>query len=387
MKSKEKSSKNFKVIELKLKNTDKEYFNRLFLEAKWLANHILSQDDLFSFDTKSNNVIVKTPDGEDIRDLNAISSQMKQNLFFSIRDNIKGLSAKKKNGFKVGRLKFKKEVNSIPLSNQTFRIKGNKVKLQKNKSWFKFRGADQLPENPDIRCGTLIRKPDGIYIHVCIAVEIKEKKQTVGNIGLDIGIKDHFTFSDGSKVSFSAKEQERKIRKANQNLSRKKKGSNNWLKAKDKLKKEHQKMNNIKKDASNKLISALSNFKVAFQDEMISNWQKGLFGKQVQHTILGRVKSMLQKNTDNLMLDRSLPTTQACRECGRLNKHKLSERVYKCECGYHCDRDKHSALNMLWFSGLEQASVERESDLWRVLSGIQSKHLSVKQEASSFMAE
>lgn len=187
--------------------------------------------------------------------------------------------------------------------------------------------------------------------------------------------------------SVNAKEQEKRIRKANKNLSRKNKGSRNRIKAKNKLKKEYQKMNNIKKDASNKLISALKNFKIAFQDEMISNWQKGLFGKQVQHTILGRVKSMLQKNTDNLMLDRKIPTTQTCRECGRLNKHRLSERVYSCECGYSCDRDTHSARNMLWFSGLERASVEKESDLWRILSGIQSKHLSVKQVAPSFTAE
>lgn len=381
MKSKGKSIKNFKVIELKLKNTDKEYFSRLFLEAKWFANHILSQDDVFSFDTKINQVIVKTPDGESERELISLSSQMKQNIFFNIRDNINGLSVRKKKGFKVGWLKFKKEVNSIPLSNQTFIINGNKVKFQKNRSFFRVRGIDQLPENPDIRCGVLVRKQDGIYIHICIVVDQDLKKQTIGNIGLDIGIKDHFTFSDGSKVSFSAKEQEKKIKKSNQSLSRKKKGSKNWIKAKNQIKKKYQKMNNIKKDASNKLISALSNFKVAFQDEMISVWQKGLFGKQVQHTILGRVKSMLQKNTDNLMLDRSFPTTQTCRECGRLNKHKLSERVYKCDCGYSCDRDTHSAINMLWFSGLEQASVERELDLWRVLSGIQSKHLSVKQEA------
>lgn len=387
MKSKEKSTKNFRVIELKLKNTDKEYFNRLFLESKWLANHILSQEDIFSFDTKTNQVIVKTPDGDEQRELSFISSQMKQQIFRKITDSIKGLSKRKMQGFKVGRLKFKSEVNSIHLSNQTFKIKGSKIKFQRNKYWFQFRGADQLPEDLDIRCGVLIRKPDGIYLHVCIAVEPQPKKQTIGNIGLDIGIKDHFTFSDGSKVSFTAKEQEKKIRKANQELSRKKKGSKNWIKAKNQLKKKYHKMNNIKKDASNKLISALSNFKIAFQDEMISGWHKGLFGKQVQYTILGRVKFMLQKNIDNLMLDRSLPTTQTCRECGRLNKHKLSERVYKCECGYSCDRDTHSAINMLWFSGLEQASVERESDLWSVLSRIQSKHLSMKQEAPLFTAE
>lgn len=373
--------KNFKVYQIKIKNSDEEYFSRLFLEAKWLTNHILSLDNVFDHDTKVNYVVVKTQDNNYIRELTALAAQMKQGIFYQILDNVKMLSLRKKKGLFVGRLKFKSVINSIPLSNQSFKIKGNRVKFQRKKHWFKFFGLEQLGENPDIRCATLIRKPSGIYLHICVSEEIKPKKQTVSNIGMDFGIKDHFTFNNGTKVNFNADEQIKKIRKAQQNLSRKMKGSKNSFKAKLKLQREYERLDNMKSDASNKLISALSNFKVAFQDEMISGWQKGFFGKQVNNSILGRVKSMLQKNTDNVVLGKSLPTTQTCRECGRLNKQKLSERIYRCECGYKHDRDTHSAINMLWFSGLEQACVEKESDLWRVLSGIQSKHLSMKQEA------
>ena len=378
----DKPIKNFKVYQIKIKNSDKEYFSRLFLEAKWLANHILSLDNVFDYDTKTNYVVVKTQDDGDIRELTSLAAQMRQSICYQIQDNVKALSLKKKKGLMVGKLKFKSVVNSIPLSNQTFKIRGNRIKLQRKKRWFKVYGLEQLGENPDIRCATLIRKPSGIYLHICVNEEIKPRKQTISNIGIDFGIKDHFTFNDGTKVNFNADKQVKKIRKAHQNLSRKQKGSKNNFKAKLKLQRKYERLDNMKLDASNKLISALSNFKVVFQDEMISDWQKGFFGKQINNSILGRVKSMLQKNTDNVVLKRSLPTTQTCRECGRLNKQKLSERKYRCECGYKHDRDTHSAINMLWFSGLEQACVEKESDLWRVLSGIQSKHLSVKQEAA-----
>lgn len=387
MRRKKKSTTNFKVFELKLKNMNPEYFRSLFLEAKWLSNSVISSEDIFKYDLKHGFVNI-LKDGEiEVRQLKVLSSQMKQNIIFRIQDNIKGLSSKKKKGAKVGRLKFIKEVNSIPLSNQTFTIKGNRVKFQKHKQWFHIRGVEQLGENPDIRCGTLVRKPSGIYLHVCIVVEKQEQTPTIADIGLDFGIKDHLTFSDGTKINFSAKDQEKKIRKAHKDLSRKQSKSHNWYKAKRQLKKKYEKLNNIKKDASNKIVSSLKFFNIVFQDEMISNWQKGFFGKQIQSSILGRIKLMLQKNTNNLMIDRSLRTTKACFVCGQVNDIKLKDRTYSCDCGYSCDRDIHSARNMLMFAGLEQASVERESDFQKIVYSIQCKHLSVKQEALSFRAE
>lgn len=81
--------------------------------------------------------------------------------------------------------------------------------------------------------------------------------------------------------------------------------------------------------------------------------QKFSFGKQVQHGILGRVKSSLKKNPANKMLECSVPTTQTCPECGCLTKHSLDKRQYHCEhCGYeNPDRDIHSANMMVLLSG------------------------------------
>lgn len=381
----------FKVYQLKLKNDSPEYFNRLFLEAKWYCNHILSQESVFAFDTKVKIVDVlkagigSEPESRSIRNL---SSQMRQELKKRICNSIKALSKIKSTGKRVGGLKYHKEVNSIPMNNQIFFIKGNRLRFQGNKHWFRVRGLDRLPQEYSIRSANLVRKPSGIYLHLCVRLEPQTKSESSEKsaIGLDMGIGNAFVFSDGTKVDFDGAEQLNKIKKAHKSLSRKKRLSQNWFKAKQRLNREYERMDNIKNDAANKLIAALSSYKVVFQDEMISNWQKGLFGKQVQNSILGRVKAKLRTNSANLMLDRSFPTTQTCRDCGRLNKHRLSERVYHCECSYSCDRDTHSALNMLWFAGLEQAAVETMLDFQRVLSSIQCKQLSVKREAPSFMA-
>lgn len=47
------------------------------------------------------------------------------------------------------------------------------------------------------------------------------------------------------------------------------------------------------------------------------------------------------------VLDRSVPTTQQCPNCGALNKHSLDKRMYSCPCGYSMDRDIHAANNMI----------------------------------------
>lgn len=115
---------------------------------------------------------------------------------------------------------------------------------------------------------------------------------------------------------------------------------------------------------------------------MITSWKK-LFGKQVHNGILGRLKLALKQNPNNLMISRTCPTTKLCPICGVLNDIKLSVRIYNCECGYSCDRDAHFARNMILI-GLEQTYVEKESDLFEILSSIQNKHFSVKQEANYF---
>ena len=115
-----------------------------------------------------------------------------------------------------------------------------------------------------------------------------------------------------------------------------------------------------KNDVANKLNHVLKqNYIVCFQDELLNSWkrkkskQKFSFGKQVQHGILGRVKGNLKKNSSNVILESSVPTTQTCPVCGCLTKHSLDRRKYRCShCGYeNPDRDIHSAKNMILLSG------------------------------------
>jgi putative transposase len=115
---------------------DRSHLNRetlhhlrmLFLEAKWLYNHILAQPNVFELDYKLSAVTVKVKEAFELRHLSHVSSHMKQSLIKRTRDNIRGLARLKAEGRKIGCLKFKSAVNSIPLKqyDNTYKILNEK---------------------------------------------------------------------------------------------------------------------------------------------------------------------------------------------------------------------------------------------------------------------
>jgi putative transposase len=146
-------SQTCRVFEVKL---DKSHLNhesveqlqRLFLEAKWLYNHILSQPTVYEVEYKLQAVPVKVKDTFELRTLTQLSSQMRQSLIQRTIDNIRGLARLKARGKKIGALIFKSQVNSIPLKQygNTYRIlDDNHLRIQGIKQPLRVNGLDQLP--------------------------------------------------------------------------------------------------------------------------------------------------------------------------------------------------------------------------------------------------
>lgn len=70
----------------------------------------------------------------------------------------------------------------------------------------------------------------------------------------------------------------------------------------------------------------------------------------MQHSILGRVKSKLKQLPKTVVLDKSIPTTKLCSQCGEFHDEmNVWNRTFKCDCGVEMDRDIHAAKNMVWF--------------------------------------
>lgn len=142
-----------KIDQSHLNHATQEHLNRLFLEGKWLRNHVLSQTNIFGTDDKIHEVPVKVKDVFEVRELNCLSSQMRQSIIERVQDDIRGLSEKKKKGYRVGKLKYKSEMQSIPLKQygNTFKILNNKyVHVQGLKQKLKVIGLNQIPKGADI---------------------------------------------------------------------------------------------------------------------------------------------------------------------------------------------------------------------------------------------
>jgi len=410
-----------RVYQLKLQDLrelDIELLDRLFLEAKWLTNYVVSdiQNRLTPDTYKLKEVEVKVKDSFEKREITHLGSQIKQSIIERIEDSLKGLRESKKKGNKVGKLHFKSEINSLVLkqygNTYTIDFKYNKVHIQGVRKEFRVLGLHQIPDNVEITKGELIRKPSGYYLYVTAFLneepsEVKTRKGKVKEryverfdkpLGIDFGVKNQLTLSNGIKINYEVKESKR-LKILQRKLARKKKGSSNFRKTVQKIQKEYEDLFKIKKDIQNRIFAFTKLYKKVYaQNDSIKSWQKGLFGKQIQHTGIGGIISRLKNNLETLVLiDRFLPTTQTCSNCGHKQKISLSDRVFKCEsCGFEIDRDWNSARDMVLFGEktpenlsldwAEVTPVEREASA-RILESnpyIRISYTSMKQEALSF---
>ena len=350
-----------KIQENRLSCAKYEKIVRCFLEGKWLYSAVVATDSLSLEDTST--VQVKINGSFEAREIKCLSSQMKQSVVDSVKTDVSNLSKAKKKGLKVGRIKFKKECNEINLKQFgcTYKIKAhNKIHVQKI-GILTVNGLEQINlDEVEFANAKLIKKPSGFYIHITVYSKKQPQSNTEKEIlGLDMGIKDQLTFSNGIKVNFYLEESEQ-LKGLMRKLSRQIKGSNQYKQTLNRIKRIYEHCNNKKNDVANKLNYVLkNNYIICFQDELLNSWERTKskrrfsFGRKIQHGILGRVKDKLKKNNSNVMLESSVPTTQTCPICGCLTKHSLDKRKYHCEhCGFeNSDRDIHSANMMVLLSG------------------------------------
>lgn len=347
-----------KVFQLKidashLNKKQHEALHMLFIEAKWLKNHIISLGNIDDYKA-SKTVDVKLPDGAfETREFKFIGSQMKQSVFSQVKSDIKALAASKSRGRKVGKLKFVSQVTSVDLkqfgNTYKFSQDGKRARIQNIPGYVRISGYEQL-EGYELANAKLIQKPSGFYLFVTAFQDTSLIEDTFipGTVlGIDFGVNDKIVLSNGEKFNAYVGEFDR-LRRLQKKLNRQQKGSNGYAKTCHLIRREYEKMDNLKNEYANQIVSyvmALAET-VYFQDEMISSW-KTRFGKRIHHSILGRVKEKLKRHKRTFMVSRSSATTKTC-ICGKRNDIGLS-RVYRCDCGYVADRDVHAANMMIVF--------------------------------------
>ncbi len=352
-----------------LNEAQKVHLKMLFVEAKWLYNDALtfmSEHDINDYDTSIRTVHGLDKDKQPVtHELEYLGSQMKQSVIQGIKHSLKGLAALKKHNHAVGSLRYKSDYESINLQQYrvTYRFYDQRhIGIQGFKDPIRIRGANQFWNIPDLEFANakLLNLPDGYYLAITTYQNKGgEQRKYKLEIGIDMGIKTTITISDGNKIKVLIGESER-IKKCQRLIARRKKGSSNAqarpfrgrYKARKSLQRAYQRLTSRKRDIANKIVHELLEHEhIYMQDENISGWHKGLFGRTVQHSVLGIVKAKLIKHERVTVLSSREPTTKYCPECGKLNKDiTLADRVYECECGYYEDRDIHAARNMILLS-------------------------------------
>jgi putative transposase len=354
---------------------DRSHLNRetlchlrmLFLEAKWLYNHMLAQPNVFEVDYKLSAVAVKVKDAFEHRHLSHISSHVKQSLIKRTRDNIRGLARLKEEGRKVGRLKFKSAINSIPLKQcgNTYCILNDKyLRIQGIRQHLRVNGLGQIPAGSELANATLIHRHGDYYVAITTYQEKGQKASPpsppVKTVGIDFGLKTQLTLSDGITIRYIIPlSLSKRLRRLHQQLSRQQYRSNNWYHTRRQLEKAYARLNNIKQDIKNKLIHYLQTTYgvVCYQDENLKGWQR-LWGSKTLSTALGGLIHRLEvKLQTPIKVDRWFPSSKTCSRCGSIRDIGLDERVYVCRvCGLVMDRDLNASHN-LEQEGLKQLVV------------------------------
>ena len=270
----------------------------------------------------------------------------------------------------------KPKFKSAKLTKPSFYVDGWRLKIENGYVKIPLCTKIKLYEKDYIPEGLNYQNPritfDGIdwWLSVGLPIEIEQYELTDEIIGIDLGLKELATCSNGmvfhnvsksneyQKVNKSLKQKQRQIsRKYEMN----KQGSkfiktSNINKLERKIQKKRIRLQNIKKDYFHKSSTALVRTKpkaIVLEDLNVVGMRKNKhLSHSLQETSISTFKQMLISKAEShgievVIADRFYPSSQICSHCGNRRSIKLSERIYKCPiCGLEIDRDLNASINL-----------------------------------------
>nr|WP_283728463.1 transposase [Clostridium perfringens] len=277
--------------------------------------------------------------------------------------------------------KFKKKKNQdvkayFPKNNKTdWTIERHRVKIP-TLGWIRLKEFGYIPVNSIVKSGTVSQKADRYYVSILVEeTDIKISNPNNEGLGIDLGIKEFAICSNGNKFkninkTSTVKKMEKKLKREQRKLSRKyeslkirnkniKEGRatrQNIQKQIVKVQKLHQRLANIRTDYINKTVFSIVKQKpsyITIEDLAVSNMMKNKhLSKAIASQKFFEFKTKLmskckQNNIELRLVDRFYSSSKTCSNCGKIKKDlKLSDRIYKCDCGFTIDRDLNASINL-----------------------------------------
>lgn len=356
--------------------------NQHFGHSRWVYNHFLNErKEQYQADKKSDNyykqavTLTKLKKEEETKWLKEVNSQTLQ---FALRSLDTAFLNFFRGNAQFPKFKSRKHKNTFTIP-QFGTLADNKISIPKFKEGIKVKLHREVKGK--IGKMSITKTPTGkYYVSIFTEQEADELSKTNRQVGIDLGLKDFVITSDNKKFKNNryTKKYAKQLKKAQQHLSRKQKGSNGFEKQKIKVAKIHDKIASCRLDTLHKVSKELvkSYDLISIEDLNVKGMIKNhKLSKHIADASWGNFVTLLQYKCDwygkqLIKVNRFFPSSKCCSECGWINQElKLSDREWTCKsCGVVHDRDVNASRNILkeglkiHRQGLSITKVEDKSD-------------------------
>lgn len=237
------------------------------------------------------------------------------------------------------------------------RIKDSKIKLLKL-GWVKFRGLSE-DFNGVIKSVTITNERNGIYTASILVEQDGDTKERDGDdtIGIDFGLNSFTTMSNGEQIDLPKEhilKLESKLKRLQKKHARQAKGSNRRELTRIKINRLYKHIKNVKNHFYWHLINRIckQNKTIVIEDLNIKGMQKSNLSRSIQRLgwsdfVAKLSQKAVEYGSEVVKASRWFPSSKTCSCCGLIKDDlKLSERVYKCDCGLEIDRDLNASFNL-----------------------------------------
>jgi putative transposase len=350
--------------------------------TRYVYNHFLNErKEQYQADKKSDNyykqsaTLTKLKKEEDTEWLKEVNSQTLQ---FALRSLDTAFLNFFRGDAQFPKFKSRKHKNTFTIP-QFGKLEDGKIIIPKFKGGIKVKLHREV--NGKIGKMNITKTPTGkYYVSIFTEQKVEELPKTNKQVGIDLGLKDFVITSDNKKFKNNryTKKYARELKKAQQHLSRKQKGSNGFEKQKLKVAKIHEKIASCRLDTLHKVSKKLVETYdlISVEDLNVKGMIKNhKLSKHIADASWGNFVTLLQYKYDwygkeLVKVNRFYPSSRTCGKCGWINQElKLSDREWTCKsCGVVHDRDVNASRNILkeglkiYRQGLSITKVEDKSD-------------------------
>ena len=242
----------------------------------------------------------------------------------------------------------KKDWNSVEFKSSAIKIKGNRFEISKIGKIKIFKSREI---NGNIKLARVIKKADGWYLQIVTDHKI-QKCENQAEVGIDLGIKHFVVTTDGQFFENikTTKKYADKLAEAQRKLALKKKGSNNFYKEVEKVKRIYLKIQIVREDYLHKVSRELANnYQYVFAEDLnVSKMVQDInYSKAISDVSWNKFLNYLEYKTELIKVDAKY-SSQECSNCGHIAKeNRPNQETFKCvKCSHEGNADFEASLTI-----------------------------------------